>query len=148
MFRDTLVEQAELTIGSSSAIFACGAARLGLKVAFIGVCGDDGRVLAPQAEHDRPWRRRGDGHVPRHFGQQRQRLDLATATVDQRDALARVRAQDERLGLLGGRQRGEAGADDDVLRGLCIVDTARRRIRSTRTSSATRMTLYCSSSPG
>jgi sugar/nucleoside kinase (ribokinase family) len=30
-----------LTIGSSSAIFACGAARLGLKVAFVGVCGDD-----------------------------------------------------------------------------------------------------------
>jgi sugar/nucleoside kinase (ribokinase family) len=30
-----------LTIGSSSAIFACGAARLGLKVAFMGVVGDD-----------------------------------------------------------------------------------------------------------
>jgi sugar/nucleoside kinase (ribokinase family) len=35
------VEDAVLAIGSSSAIFACGAARLGLKVAFIGVCGDD-----------------------------------------------------------------------------------------------------------
>jgi sugar/nucleoside kinase (ribokinase family) len=38
---ETLVDAAALTIGSSSAIFACGAARLGLKVAFIGVCGDD-----------------------------------------------------------------------------------------------------------
>src|SRR5690349_16504837 len=38
---ERLVDAASLTIGSSSAIFACGAARLGLKVAFIGVCGDD-----------------------------------------------------------------------------------------------------------
>jgi sugar/nucleoside kinase (ribokinase family) len=38
---EKLVNSATLTIGSSSAIFACGAARLGLKVAFIGVCGDD-----------------------------------------------------------------------------------------------------------
>ncbi len=39
---EKLVDSAALTVGSSSAIFACGAARLGLKVAFIGVCGDDG----------------------------------------------------------------------------------------------------------
>ncbi len=38
---EKLVDSADLTVGSSSAIFACGAARLGLKVAFIGVCGDD-----------------------------------------------------------------------------------------------------------
>jgi len=38
---EKLVDSAALTIGSSSAIFACGAARLGLRVAFIGVCGDD-----------------------------------------------------------------------------------------------------------
>lgn len=38
---EKLVDAATLTIGSSSAIFACGAARLGLKVAFIGLCGDD-----------------------------------------------------------------------------------------------------------
>jgi sugar/nucleoside kinase (ribokinase family) len=38
---EKLVDSAALTIGSSSAIFACGAARLGLKVAFIGVCGKD-----------------------------------------------------------------------------------------------------------
>ena len=38
---EKLVDSATLTIGSSSAIFACGAARLGLKVSFIGVCGDD-----------------------------------------------------------------------------------------------------------
>jgi sugar/nucleoside kinase (ribokinase family) len=38
---EKLVDSAVLTIGSSSAIFACGAARLGLRVAFIGVCGED-----------------------------------------------------------------------------------------------------------
>jgi sugar/nucleoside kinase (ribokinase family) len=38
---EKLVDSAALTIGSSSVIFACGAARLGLKVAFIGLCGDD-----------------------------------------------------------------------------------------------------------
>jgi sugar/nucleoside kinase (ribokinase family) len=38
---EKLVESATLTIGSSSVIFACGAARLGLKVAFIGMCGQD-----------------------------------------------------------------------------------------------------------
>lgn len=38
---EKLVESASLTVGSSGAIFACGAARLGLKVAFIGVCGTD-----------------------------------------------------------------------------------------------------------
>jgi len=39
--QETLAEDATLTIGSSSAIFACGAARLGLKVAFIGIVGKD-----------------------------------------------------------------------------------------------------------
>jgi sugar/nucleoside kinase (ribokinase family) len=45
---EALVESAELTIGSSSAIFACGATRLGLKVAFIGIVGDDlfGRFMS------------------------------------------------------------------------------------------------------
>ena len=38
---EKLVDNATFTIGSSSAIFACGAARLGLKVAFVGICGDD-----------------------------------------------------------------------------------------------------------
>ena len=38
---EKLVDSALLTVGSSSAIFACGAARLGLRVAFTGVCGDD-----------------------------------------------------------------------------------------------------------
>src|SRR5512136_1507308 len=38
---EKLVDSAVLTIGSSSAIFACGAARLGLKVAFVGLCGED-----------------------------------------------------------------------------------------------------------
>jgi sugar/nucleoside kinase (ribokinase family) len=38
---EKIIESSVLTIGSSSAIFACGAARLGLKVAFIGMCGED-----------------------------------------------------------------------------------------------------------
>lgn len=38
---ERLVEAIDLVIGSSSAIFACGAARLGLRVAFVGVVGDD-----------------------------------------------------------------------------------------------------------
>jgi sugar/nucleoside kinase (ribokinase family) len=38
---EKLVENAALTIGSSSVIFACGAARLGLKVIFVGIVGDD-----------------------------------------------------------------------------------------------------------
>jgi sugar/nucleoside kinase (ribokinase family) len=38
---EKLVTSSDLTIGSSSVIFACGAARLGLKVAFIGKCGND-----------------------------------------------------------------------------------------------------------
>jgi sugar/nucleoside kinase (ribokinase family) len=38
---EKLVSTATLTIGSSSAIFACAAARLGLRVAFCGVCGAD-----------------------------------------------------------------------------------------------------------
>lgn len=38
---EKLVEHAELTMGSSSVITACGAARLGLSVAFIGLVGDD-----------------------------------------------------------------------------------------------------------
>jgi sugar/nucleoside kinase (ribokinase family) len=35
------IDDCNLSIGSSSVIFACGAARLGLKVAFIGKVGDD-----------------------------------------------------------------------------------------------------------
>jgi sugar/nucleoside kinase (ribokinase family) len=38
---ETLVQHAALTPGSSSVIFACGAARLGLKVAFTGIVGAD-----------------------------------------------------------------------------------------------------------
>ena len=38
---EKLVDDATLAVGSSSAIFACAAARLGLRVAFIGVCGED-----------------------------------------------------------------------------------------------------------
>ncbi len=47
---EKLIEDAALTIGSSSVIMACGAARLGLKVAFIGAVGDDefGRFMLDQ----------------------------------------------------------------------------------------------------
>lgn len=49
---EKLVETATLTIGSSSAIFACGAAHLGLKTAFIGKCGNDlfGRFMLDEMQ--------------------------------------------------------------------------------------------------
>jgi sugar/nucleoside kinase (ribokinase family) len=49
---ENLVDHATLAIGSSSAIFACGAARLGLRVAFIGVCGKDifGRFMLDEMQ--------------------------------------------------------------------------------------------------
>lgn len=47
---ERLVEEASLTIGGSGAILACGAARLGLRVAFCGVVGRDlfGSFMADQ----------------------------------------------------------------------------------------------------
>jgi len=49
---ERLVEQAHLTVGGSGAIVACGAARLGLRVGFCGVVGDDlfGRFLRDELE--------------------------------------------------------------------------------------------------
>ena len=38
---ERVVDAIRMTVGSSSAIFACGAARLGLRIAFCGVVGDD-----------------------------------------------------------------------------------------------------------
>jgi len=38
---ERVVDEIALTVGSSSVIFACGAARLGLRVAFAGIVGDD-----------------------------------------------------------------------------------------------------------
>jgi sugar/nucleoside kinase (ribokinase family) len=38
---ERVVESVELALGSSSAIFACGAARLGVPTTFVGVVGDD-----------------------------------------------------------------------------------------------------------
>lgn len=38
---EKIVQDCRLSIGSSAVIFACGAARLGLKIAFIGVAGQD-----------------------------------------------------------------------------------------------------------
>lgn len=52
---EKMVDSAVLSVGSSSAIFACGAARLGLKVAFIGICGDDtfGRFMIDEMKKRR-----------------------------------------------------------------------------------------------
>ena len=49
---EKLVDHAALAIGSSSAIFACGAARLGLQVGFVGVCGTDifGRFMLEEMQ--------------------------------------------------------------------------------------------------
>jgi sugar/nucleoside kinase (ribokinase family) len=49
---ERLVEDARLTLGGSGAIVACGAARLGLRVGFCGVVGDDllGRVMRDELE--------------------------------------------------------------------------------------------------
>jgi len=49
---EKLVASYTLAVGSSSAIFACGAARLGLRVAFIGVCGQDvfGRFMLDEMQ--------------------------------------------------------------------------------------------------
>ncbi len=49
---EKLVDGAKLAIGSSSAIFACGARRLGLKVAFVGICGEDvfGRFMLDELQ--------------------------------------------------------------------------------------------------
>jgi sugar/nucleoside kinase (ribokinase family) len=49
---EKLIEDASLVLGGSSAIFACGAARLGLRVAFAGVAGDDviGRFCREELE--------------------------------------------------------------------------------------------------
>jgi sugar/nucleoside kinase (ribokinase family) len=38
---EKIIDEATLTLGSSAGIFACGAARLGLHVAFVGKVGDD-----------------------------------------------------------------------------------------------------------
>jgi sugar/nucleoside kinase (ribokinase family) len=50
--RERLLDAAHLTVGGSGAIVACGAARLGLHVAFCGVVGDDhfGRYLRDELD--------------------------------------------------------------------------------------------------
>ncbi len=50
--QELLVEDATLTMGSSCVIFACGAARLGLRVGFVGIVGDDefGRFMLREME--------------------------------------------------------------------------------------------------
>lgn len=50
--REILVEEGRLTLGGSGAIFSAGAARLGLRVGFVGVVGDDlfGRFVTGELE--------------------------------------------------------------------------------------------------
>jgi sugar/nucleoside kinase (ribokinase family) len=50
--RERLLDGAHLTVGGSGAIVACGAARLGLRVAFCGVVGDDlfGRFMRDELD--------------------------------------------------------------------------------------------------
>ncbi len=50
--QELLVDDATLTLGSSCVIFACGAARLGLRVGFVGVVGEDefGRFMLREME--------------------------------------------------------------------------------------------------
>ena len=50
--QERLVDEARLSIGGSGAIVACGAARLGLETAFVGVVGDDpfGRFMLEELE--------------------------------------------------------------------------------------------------
>ena len=57
---ERLVDEARLVIGGSGAIFACGAATLGLRVAFAGVVGDDmfGRFMCDQLQATASTRRR------------------------------------------------------------------------------------------
>lgn len=49
---ERLVDEAKLTVGGSGAIFACGAVRLGLRVGFVGVVGDDvfGRFMREELD--------------------------------------------------------------------------------------------------
>ena len=49
---ERLVDDARMVIGGSGAIFACGAAKLGLRVAFAAVVGDDvfGRFMCDQLQ--------------------------------------------------------------------------------------------------
>ncbi len=81
---ERLVERASLTIGGSGGILACGAARLGLRVAFCGVVGDDlfGRYMREQ---------------------------LSGRGINTRGLIADPRASDRRHGrALGARRPGDA----------------------------------------
>jgi len=65
---EKIVAGIRMTIGGSSAIMACGAARLGLRTAFCGVVGEDelgASMLASMAEHGVDVRAcRVDSHIP------------------------------------------------------------------------------------
>ena len=70
-----------LTVGSSGAIVACGAARLGMRTAYVGVVGDDaaGRFIARRARAPRRRRRRAAGVDPEQAtGPQRRAQHAAT----------------------------------------------------------------------
>ncbi|MFN8624250.1 MAG: sugar kinase [Chloroflexota bacterium] len=100
---EKLVAGIRMTIGGSSAIMACGAARLGLRTAFCGVIGEDefgASMLASMAEHGVDVRAcKVDPHVPTgatvilSTGDDRAIL-TATGTID------RLQVDDIPLGLL------------------------------------------------
>ncbi len=58
---ERLVERADLLIGGTSSITACGAARLGLRTSFVGVLGDDtfGDFMRDQDDRRRRRHERG-----------------------------------------------------------------------------------------
>jgi len=111
---EKLVTSATLTIGSSSAIFACGAVRLGLKIAFIGVCGDDvfGRFMLDEMQ-------KRDVDVSNVIVRSQGQTGLSVILNKPFDHKSRPSAQGDRailthLGLIA--ELGASDISDDLLR--------------------------------
>lgn len=95
---EKLVDRSVLTVGSSSVIFACAAARLGLRVAFVGVCGRDvfgDFMLAEMARRgvDTRWVMRRDD-APTGLSVILQRPDGRRAILTAQGLIPALRAQD------------------------------------------------------
>ena len=141
---ERLVGSVRLTVGSSSAIFACGAARLGLRVAFAGVVGDDalGRFMLDELASrgiDTTGLRRRPGPSDRRDRDPDQRLGPGDADGARDDRRARRRRGPARVGRagspppLGGVLPPGAGSASGCRRSSPRPATAGRRRRSTRT---------------
>lgn len=110
---ERLVTGIRMTIGGSSAVAACGAARLGLRTAFCGIVGEDelgASMLASMAEHGVDVRAcRVDSHIPTGAtvilskGDDRALL-TATGTMD------RLTVDDIPIGLLATSRHLHVGA--------------------------------------